>query len=117
MNTQKTKKQSKETFSNLEIKEKNPEQLKPIPIAETPFQSVQLPTGIKIVLGKWVISKRTFETHEEAAKFMNNLEWDLLVNIAGAYVDKAVEDAFSSFTQKQLPIIINNLKTNNNGNK
>lgn len=45
-----------------------------------------------IALGKWAISKKTFDNMEQAQQFLRELNWEELTTIAGIYIDTVIEE-------------------------
>lgn len=60
-------------------------------IDNTPFKSVKTPDGYMLTFGKWAISSKKFKSHKEAARYVNQTDWQMILNVIGIMTDYQIE--------------------------
>lgn len=68
----------KESYNSIEYKE----------VKKTPFTLVKRKEEVFITIGGQVVSEKKFKTWEEATKYINKKEWELIAITAMVLADK-----------------------------
>lgn len=59
----------------------------------TPFATVKLSdTETAVVFGKFKVSRKHYQNHEQASKMLNQYDWDMLLNVVGIYIDAVLTE-------------------------